>query len=46
MLCCQQAEQPAVDANGWFSTGDVATIDEHGFMAVWHCHVAYHERTA
>ena len=27
-----QAGGPAVDADGWFSTGDVATIDEHGFV--------------
>ena len=24
----------AHDADGWFSTGDVATIDEHGFMQI------------
>ena len=33
-LCKWQAEQPAVDKDGWFETGDVATIDKHGFMAV------------
>ncbi len=29
-----QADKPAVDKDGWFETGDVATIDRHGFMAV------------
>ena len=29
-----QADKPAVDKDGWFETGDVATIDQHGFMAV------------
>jgi fatty-acyl-CoA synthase len=28
------ASAEAFDANGWFSTGDVATIDQHGFMEV------------
>jgi acyl-CoA synthetase (AMP-forming)/AMP-acid ligase II len=27
-------EQDAADANGWFDTGDVATIDERGFMRI------------
>nr|WP_219845912.1 long-chain-fatty-acid--CoA ligase [Emcibacter nanhaiensis] len=29
----KQAEK-AVDADGWFDTGDVATIDAHGFMQI------------
>lgn len=29
-----QAEHPAVDGNGWFATGDVSSIDEHGCMKV------------
>jgi fatty-acyl-CoA synthase len=28
------AEADALDANGWFDTGDVATIDAHGFMQI------------
>ena len=27
-----QADGPATDAEGWFSTGDVATIDADGFV--------------
>lgn len=27
-------EEPAVDAQGWFDTGDVATIDAMGFMQI------------
>lgn len=29
-----RAEQDAVDADGWFDTGDVATIDPFGFMRI------------
>lgn len=29
-----QTDKPAVDSEGWFSTGDVATIDEHGYMQI------------
>jgi fatty-acyl-CoA synthase len=29
-----QAETPAVDAEGWFDTGDIATIDANGFMRI------------
>jgi acyl-CoA synthetase (AMP-forming)/AMP-acid ligase II len=28
------ANEGAFDADGWFSTGDVATIDRHGFMHI------------
>jgi fatty-acyl-CoA synthase len=28
------ASKEALDAEGWFSTGDVATIDEHGYMQI------------
>ena len=28
------AEARAVDADGWFDTGDVATIDPHGYMGI------------
>jgi len=28
------ASAEAFDADGWFSTGDVATIDQHGFMEI------------
>jgi fatty-acyl-CoA synthase len=28
------ASQEALDEAGWFSTGDVATIDEHGYMHI------------
>lgn len=27
-------EESAVDADGWFDTGDVATIDPHGYMQI------------
>ena len=27
-------DHDAVDADGWFDTGDIATIDEHGYMQV------------
>jgi fatty-acyl-CoA synthase len=30
----EAASQEAFDAEGWFSTGDVATIDEHGYMHI------------
>jgi fatty-acyl-CoA synthase len=29
-----RAEKPAVDADGWFDTGDIATIDANGFMRI------------
>ena len=29
-----RAEEDAVDADGWFDTGDVATIDRFGFMRI------------
>ncbi|GLJ00714.1 long-chain fatty acid--CoA ligase [Sphingobium sp. BS19] len=28
------ADEPATDADGWFETGDIATIDEFGFMRI------------
>lgn len=28
------ADEPASDADGWFETGDIATIDEFGFMRI------------
>jgi fatty-acyl-CoA synthase len=29
-----KADKPAVDAEGWFDTGDMATIDEYGYMEI------------
>lgn len=29
-----RAEQPAVDEEGWFDTGDMATIDSYGYMEI------------
>ncbi|WP_428629985.1 long-chain fatty acid--CoA ligase [Sphingopyxis sp.] len=29
-----RAEAPAIDADGWFDTGDICTIDPYGFMRI------------
>jgi fatty-acyl-CoA synthase len=29
-----QSETSACEADGWFNTGDISTIDEHGFMRI------------
>jgi len=29
-----RAEKDAADADGWFDTGDIATLDQHGFMRI------------
>ncbi len=29
-----RSDAPAIDAKGWFDTGDIATIDAHGFMRI------------
>jgi fatty-acyl-CoA synthase len=29
-----KADAPATDADGWFDTGDVATIDQYGYMGI------------
>jgi len=29
-----RAERPAIDAGGWFDTGDISTIDPFGFMRI------------
>ncbi len=29
-----KAEQPAIDGDGWFDTGDMATIDPYGYMEI------------
>ena len=32
--CYHHAEASAVDADGWFDTGDIATIDALGYMRI------------
>lgn len=29
-----RADAPAIDADGWFDTGDICTIDQYGFMRI------------
>lgn len=34
-----RSDAPGADAEGWFDTGDVATLDEYGYMQVRRCAV-------